>query len=145
MYTLLWSRKRANSTDINSSKKMVELEGIGSYRYDVKDDGKGRSKMANYGNNLMRNSSMEQTQVYKRQEKEFNIINFHPKEHKPALKQFPKLSLEHRLIENRNRQPAWSLAFLSPELSSTNHQYHDTDVQGLYYYDGVLPGCTSSR
>jgi len=62
--------------------------------------------MANYGNNLMRNSSMEQTQVYKRQEKEFNIINFHQKEHKPALKMFPKLSLEHRLVDTSKKQMA---------------------------------------
>ena len=62
--------------------------------------------MANYGNNLMRNSSMEQTQVYKRQEKEFNIINFYPKDYKPTLKAYPKLSLEHRLIETGRKQPA---------------------------------------
>lgn len=42
---------------------------------------------------------MDQTQVYKRQEKEFNIINFYQKEFKPNLRQFPKLSLENRLLE----------------------------------------------
>jgi hypothetical protein len=57
--------------------------------------------MANYGSSLMRNSSMDQTQVYSKQQKEFNIINFFPKEYKPNLKQFPKLSLEHRLLEKR--------------------------------------------
>lgn len=58
-----------------------------------------RSKMANFGNNLLRNSSMDQTQVYKRQEKEFNIINFYPKEYKPNLRQFPKLTVEDKLNE----------------------------------------------
>lgn len=54
--------------------------------------------MANIGTHLLRNSSMDQTQVYKRQEKEFNIINFYQKEFKPNLRQFPKLSLENRLL-----------------------------------------------
>ena len=54
--------------------------------------------MASIGNNLIRNSSMDQTQIYNKQEKEFNIINFYPKDIKPALKQFPRFSLEHRLI-----------------------------------------------
>lgn len=97
-------RKRANSTDL-SSKKVVELEGIGSYRYGAKGNieqgDKGivwvisgnRSKMASVGNSLLRNSSMDQTQVYKRQEKEFNIINFYQKEYKPNLRQFPKLTV----------------------------------------------------
>ena len=61
--------------------------------------------MASYGNNLVRNS-MEQTQVYKRQQKEFNIINFYPKDYKPDLKVFPKFSLEHRLIETGKGLPA---------------------------------------
>lgn len=42
---------------------------------------------------------MDQTQVYKRQEKEFNIISFYPKDVKPNLRQFPKLTMEDRLIE----------------------------------------------
>ena len=42
---------------------------------------------------------MDQTHVFKKQEKEFNIINFYPKDYKPTLKQYPKFSLEHRLVE----------------------------------------------
>ena len=49
--------------------------------------------MANYGTNLLGNTSMDQTQIYKKQEKEFNIISFCPKEYKPNLRQFPKLTL----------------------------------------------------
>ncbi len=49
--------------------------------------------MANYGSNLVRNTPMDQTQIYKKQEKEFNIISFYPKEYKPNLRQFPKLTL----------------------------------------------------
>ena len=79
---------------------------LGRYASNGDVKANGRSKMANYGNNLVRNSSMEQTQVYKRQEKEFNIINFYPKDYKPDLKVFPKFSLEHRLIENGKPMPA---------------------------------------
>ena len=60
--------------------------------------------MAGIGNTLLRNSTMEQTQIYSRQQKEFNIINFYPKEYKPNLKQFPKFSLEHRLPANKRVQ-----------------------------------------
>ena len=60
--------------------------------------------MASIGSNLIRNTSMDQAQVYKKQEKEFNIISFYPKEYKPNLRQFPKLTLEDRLIEiDKNR------------------------------------------
>jgi hypothetical protein len=58
-----------------------------------------QSKMANYGTSLMRNSQMDQAQIYRKQEKEFNIISFYPKEYKPNLHQFPKLTLEDRIIE----------------------------------------------
>ena len=61
--------------------------------------------MAGYGTNLMRNSSMDQTHVYKKQEKEFNIINFYPKDYKPTLKQYPKFSLEHRLVQQDKSNP----------------------------------------
>lgn len=61
-----------------------------------------QSKMASYGSNLVRNTSMDQAQVYKKQEKEFNIISFYPKEYKPNLRQFPKLTLENKLIEFGN-------------------------------------------
>lgn len=61
-----------------------------------------QSKMANYGNNIMRNISMDQTQIYKRQEKDFNIISYYPKEFKPNLRQFPKLTLEDKLLERTN-------------------------------------------
>lgn len=68
--------------------------------------------MANIGTHLLRNSSMDQTQVYKRQEKEFNIINFYQKEFKPNLRQFPKLSLENRLLElGKGRSSEWFLRF----------------------------------
>ena len=49
--------------------------------------------MANYGSNLVRDASMDQTQIYKKQEKEFNIISFCPKDYKPNLRQFPKLTI----------------------------------------------------
>ncbi len=65
--------------------------------------------MANYGsnliNNLVKNTTMDQAQIYKKQEKEFNIISFYPKEVKPSLRQFPKLTMEDRLIEKNNKEP----------------------------------------
>ena len=82
----------------------MELEGLGRERYGD-EKGTGRSQMASYGNNLMRNSSMEQTQVYKKQQKPFDIINMHPKGCEPTLKVFPKFSLEHRLIETGRKLP----------------------------------------
>jgi hypothetical protein len=62
-----------------------------------------QSVMANYGNNLMKNTPMDQAQIYRKQEKEFNIISFYPKEIKPSLRQFPKLTMEDRLIEQKNK------------------------------------------
>ena len=61
--------------------------------------------MANYGTSLLRNSSLDQTHVFNKQEKEFNIINFRPKDYKPTLKQFPKLTAEHRLMEVAAKNP----------------------------------------
>lgn len=74
--------------------------------------------MASFGNNLLRNSSMDQTQVYKRQEKEFNIINFHPKEYKPNLRQFPKLTVEDKLNEGiKQRKNDWLVRFYDSYIS----------------------------
>jgi hypothetical protein len=52
-----------------------------------------RSRVASFGVSLMRNGSMDQREVYRRQEKKFNIINYYPKDYEPALKQFPRLTL----------------------------------------------------
>jgi len=66
--------------------------------------------MANYGTSLMRNTPMDQAQVYRKQEKEFNIISFYPKEYKPNLRQFPKLTMEDKLIENsKSTTPVWHI------------------------------------
>jgi hypothetical protein len=61
-----------------------------------------QSVMASYGNTLMKNTPMDQAQIYRRQEKEFNIISFYPKDVKPSLRQFPKLTMEDKLIEKKN-------------------------------------------
>jgi hypothetical protein len=49
---------------------------------------------------------MDQREVYRRQEKNFNIISYFPKDYEPALKQFPRLTLEDRLIERRQDPPS---------------------------------------
>ena len=45
---------------------------------------------------------MDQAEVYRRQEKNYNIISYRPKDYEPSLKQFPRLTLEDRLIEHRS-------------------------------------------
>ena len=45
---------------------------------------------------------LDQTQIYEKQEKHFNIINCHPKGYSPRLKQFPRLTLEDHLIERNS-------------------------------------------
>ncbi len=69
----------------------------------------GRSRVASFGVNLMGKSSnvpLDQREVYRRQEKKFNIISYFPKDYEPALKQFPRLTLEDRLIERRQDPPS---------------------------------------
>lgn len=81
MYSNMWFRKRANSTDLRN-KKYVELENVGTYRYNSRGNSDqpvkradrmiysyvvNQSKMASYGTNLVRNTSMDQTQVYTKQ------------------------------------------------------------------------------
>lgn len=56
--------------------------------------------MASYGLSLMR--GIDQAEVYRRQEKNYNIISYRPKDYEPSLKQFPRLTLEDRLIEHRS-------------------------------------------
>ena len=47
----------------------------------------------------------DQDRVYEKQEKAFNIINCYPKEYPTVHRKFPKLTLEHRLIENNLYSP----------------------------------------
>lgn len=42
---------------------------------------------------------LEQNRVYEKQEKGFNIINYHPKSYTPRLKNYPRITLEDKLIE----------------------------------------------
>ena len=57
------------------------------------------SSLSQYGNNLLNTQYYDQNRVYEKQEKEFNIINYYPKKYTPRLKNFPRLTLEDRLIE----------------------------------------------
>lgn len=54
--------------------------------------------MAGFGSSVMRGVTMEQGEVFKKQEKEFNIISFRPKAIKPNLRHFPKLTAEDKLL-----------------------------------------------
>ena len=51
--------------------------------------------MANYGRNLLArsNSVRAQEDVYERQQKNFNIISYYPRNVRPTLHNFPKLTL----------------------------------------------------
>ena len=55
--------------------------------------------MAGFGSSVMRGVTMEQGEVFKKQEKEFNIISFRPKAIKPNLRHFPKLTAKDKLLE----------------------------------------------
>ena len=55
--------------------------------------------MANYGRSLLGSTRYEQEEIYKRQNKNFNIISYWPKEVGPSLRNFPKLTMEDRLLE----------------------------------------------
>lgn len=57
--------------------------------------------MANYGRNLLArsNSVRAQEDVYERQQKNFNIISYYPRNVRPTLHNFPKLTLEDKLFE----------------------------------------------
>lgn len=41
---------------------------------------------------------LDQNRVYQKQEKEFNIISYQPKNYRPSLKNYPRLTLEDKLI-----------------------------------------------
>ena len=60
------------------------------------------NSMANYGRNLLgrSNSVREQEDVYERQQRNFNIISYYPKNVRPTLRNFPKLTLEDKLLEH---------------------------------------------
>lgn len=55
------------------------------------------SNLSKIGIKLMR-GPLEQTQIYEKQERTFDIINCHPKNVAPRLKQFPRLTLEDHLL-----------------------------------------------
>lgn len=83
-----------------SNKKSMDSGG-NTDRYEAKrsdfdannSSSASRSRVANYGMNLVRNTSMDQSEVYKKQEKNFNIISYYPKEYEPNLKKYPRLTL----------------------------------------------------
>lgn len=60
------------------------------------------SSLSQYGNNLVNNMTsmqlLDQNRIYEKQEKEFNIISYQPKAYTPRLKNFPRLTLEDRII-----------------------------------------------
>jgi hypothetical protein len=57
------------------------------------------NSMANYGRNILGGTRYEQEEIYKRQNRNFNIISYWPKEVRPSLREFPKLTMEDRLLE----------------------------------------------
>lgn len=66
------------------------------------------SKLSNYGYNLMKTDSVGQTQpivtvdqkqVFDKQQHAFDIINYRPTQYRARLKMFPKLTLEDKINE----------------------------------------------
>ena len=62
------------------------------------------SSLSQYGNNLLNGQFYDQNRVYQKQEHGFNIINYYPKNYTPKLKNYPRLTLEDKIIE-RERSP----------------------------------------
>lgn len=59
--------------------------------------------MAHYGRNVLgrsNSSRREQEDIFEKQERNFNIISYWPRAVQPTLHQFPKLTLEDKLLEN---------------------------------------------
>jgi hypothetical protein len=60
------------------------------------------SSLSQYGNTLVKEFTnmqmLDQNRVYQKQEKEFNIISYQPKNYRPSLKNYPRLTLEDKLI-----------------------------------------------
>lgn len=56
--------------------------------------------MSNYGNRLMRPMpGKDQDRIYEHQQKPYNIISCYPNQAPPLHRQYPKLTLEDKLIE----------------------------------------------
>ena len=56
--------------------------------------------LSNYGNRLMRPMpGKDQDRVFQNQQKPYNIISCHP-HNPPVHRQFPRLTLENKLIES---------------------------------------------
>ena len=85
-------QRYASRSTMDNNSKISKIE--------VNIDGQdtGQSKMANIGSKIMKNMSMEQGDIFKKQEKDFNIISFYPKQVKPNLRNFPRLTLEDKLL-----------------------------------------------
>ena len=60
------------------------------------------SSLSQYGNNLMNNFNhmqlLDQNRVYEKQEREYNILSYQPKAYTPRLKNYPRLTLEDKLL-----------------------------------------------
>lgn len=56
--------------------------------------------MAHYGRSLLGQSRYEQEEVFQRQERRFNIISYWPRTIQPHLKEYPKLTMEDKLLES---------------------------------------------
>lgn len=104
-------RKRHQSQDIYSGKK-----SMGNTRYGskparrqsdecIKMDYLVNSSLSQYGTNLVKNLTsmqlLDQNRVFEKQEKQFNIISYQPKAYTPRLKNYPRLTLEDKIIEKR--------------------------------------------
>ena len=62
---------------------------------------KANSQLSNYGSNVLNNESFKASlyndqEIYKKQEKKFNIITLKPNPYEQTIKQYPKLTLEDK-------------------------------------------------
>ena len=59
------------------------------------------SQLSNYGSNVLNNESFKASlyndqEIYKKQEKKFNLITLKPNPYEQTIKQYPKLTLEDK-------------------------------------------------
>ena len=57
------------------------------------------NSMANYGRNLLGTSRYEQEEIFRHQDRSFSIINYWPRAVRPSLREYPRLTVEDKLLE----------------------------------------------
>ena len=76
----------------------VRERPVQSVNYSPAGNSGVQSHLSNYGQNLMKGSQFDRFSIFEKQQKGYNIINCYPKEMSSSLRNFPKFTLEDKLI-----------------------------------------------